>query len=49
MKVHPEKQLTVLCGHTHSAGICQPLPNLEIHTGGAEYDRAEIAGRFQVG
>ena len=49
MKVHPEKQLTVLCGHTHSAGICQPLPNLEIHTGGAEYDRAEIAGRFQIG
>jgi len=49
MKQHDEKQLTVLCGHTHSAGICQPLPNLVIHTGGAEYGQAAIAGRFHVG
>jgi len=48
MKAHADKQLTVLCGHTHSAGICHPLPNLAIHTAGAEYDRADIAGRFQV-
>lgn len=48
MKVHADRQLTVLCGHTHSAGVCHPLPNLAIHTAGAEYDQADIAGRFQV-
>ena len=33
----PDKQMTVLCGHTHSSGMCQILPNLEVKTGGAKY------------
>jgi predicted MPP superfamily phosphohydrolase len=37
MREHADKKLTVLCGHTHSRGVCHPLPNLEILTGRAEY------------
>ncbi|MCC7085434.1 MAG: metallophosphoesterase family protein [Pirellulales bacterium] len=37
MRRHPHRHLTVYCGHTHSSGICQPLPNVTIHTGGAKY------------
>ncbi len=32
-----DKQMTVLCGHTHSSGMCRILPNLEVKTGGAKY------------
>jgi hypothetical protein len=31
---HPHQRITVLCGHTHGAGVCQPAPNLEVRTGG---------------
>jgi predicted phosphohydrolase len=31
---HPETEITVLCGHTHGAGVCRPRPNLEVRTGG---------------
>ena len=34
---HPEQSLTVLCGHTHSPGVAQILPNLVVYTGAAEY------------
>ncbi|MEX0939270.1 MAG: metallophosphoesterase [Pirellulales bacterium] len=37
MRARPEKQLTVLCGHTHSPGEARPLPNVQILTGGTEY------------
>jgi 3',5'-cyclic-AMP phosphodiesterase len=37
MRATPQRQLTVYCGHTHSSGICQPLPNVTIHTGGSIY------------
>jgi hypothetical protein len=37
MRQWPDRQLTVYCGHTHSPGVCQPLPNLTIHTGAAKY------------
>lgn len=35
----PDRAVTVLCGHTHSAGECRPLPNLHVFTGAAEYGR----------
>jgi hypothetical protein len=38
----PDKQVLVLCGHTHGSGRAQPLPNLEVRTGGAEYGRPAI-------
>jgi Icc protein len=37
MTPRPECTMTVLCGHTHSSGLVQILPNLEVRTAGAEY------------
>ena len=37
MQKHPECDLTVLCGHTHSPGEAIILPNLLVRTGGAVY------------
>ena len=42
MKRFPDKQATVLCGHTHGAGKAQILPNLRVITGGAVYGRPEV-------
>jgi hypothetical protein len=38
----PDRRLTVLCGHTHGAGTCQPLPNVQIITGGVEYGHPTV-------
>lgn len=38
MQEHPEKRLLVLCGHTHSEGVADILPNLRVITGGAVYN-----------
>lgn len=43
----PESRLTVLCGHTHSAGECRPLENVHILTGGAEYGQPELQRIFE--
>jgi Icc protein len=37
MRQRPDRKLTVLCGHTHSPGVAQILPNLEVRTGHARY------------
>ena len=37
-----DRQILVLCGHTHGWGTYRPLPNLTVLTGGAEYGRPEI-------
>jgi predicted MPP superfamily phosphohydrolase len=42
MRAHPERELLILCGHTHGRGECRPLPNVEILTGGAIYGEPEI-------
>ena len=47
MPHYPQRRLTVLCGHTHGAGVCQPLANVEILTGGAEYGRPAVARIFE--
>ncbi|MCK4608808.1 MAG: metallophosphoesterase [Gammaproteobacteria bacterium] len=39
---NPSIEFMVLCGHTHSRGIYQPLPNLLVKTGKAEYCSPEI-------
>lgn len=39
---HPERALTVLCGHTHGAGEAQIEPNLRVLTGGAVYRRPQL-------
>jgi 3',5'-cyclic AMP phosphodiesterase CpdA len=42
MAEHRECEMTVLCGHTHSPGEAQVLPNLLVLSGGAEYGRPEV-------
>ena len=37
MRSRPNQRLTVLCGHTHGSGTCEPLPNVRVITGGADY------------
>jgi len=32
MREHPDRSMTVLCGHTHSAGVARVLPNLVAYT-----------------
>ncbi|MHB1038575.1 MAG: metallophosphoesterase family protein [Pirellulales bacterium] len=49
MTAHPDRQLTVLCGHTHSPGEARPLPNLRVLTGGAQYGRPVIQQVFELG
>jgi len=46
---NPTKKITVLCGHTHSEGVCNPAPNLEVHTGYAKYHYPKINNSFTVG
>ena len=49
MAEHPDRQLTVLCGHTHGKGETQVLSNLLAITGGAEYGRPKVQRVFEVG
>ena len=48
MRTRPEKQLTVLCGHTHGSGTCQPLPNVRVETGGADYGKPEVTKVWEL-
>lgn len=41
-KNNPVIDFLVLCGHTHSSSIYQPLPNLLVKAGKAEYYKPEI-------
>jgi len=45
---HPEWDLTVLCGHTHGEGTTEPLPNLRVWTGGADYGAPRIERIVEV-
>lgn len=45
---HPDRHLTVLCGHTHGAGFARIADNLEVWTGGAEYGKPVLQRVFQV-
>ena len=42
MSQNKEKQMTVLCGHTHSGGYVNILDNLSVYTGKAVYGSPEI-------
>jgi len=39
---HPEIDFLCLCGHTHGKSLYQPLPNLTVKSGGAEYGNPGI-------
>ncbi|REJ64872.1 MAG: phosphoesterase [Planctomycetota bacterium] len=44
----PDRQVTVLCGHTHSRGEVWPLANLQILTGAAEYRQVAVEKVFEL-
>jgi len=39
---NPNIEFVILCGHSHSEGVCQPLKNLIVKTGKAAYYNPEI-------
>lgn len=47
-RAHPRRRLRVLCGHTHTAGRVQVLPNLEVLAGGARYRDPRLQGLVEV-
>ncbi|MEN8260760.1 MAG: metallophosphoesterase [Pseudomonadota bacterium] len=46
MRKHPNQNLTIFCGHTHSSGMCQILPNIFVKTGGTVYGQPHIQDPF---
>jgi len=42
MREHPDRTMTVLCGHTHSPGVAGILSNLKVLTGGAQYGEPKL-------
>ena len=48
MEQHPSCEMTVYCGHTHSSGQCQILPNLKVFTGEAKYGSPKIQSIIEL-
>lgn len=48
MQARPDRELLVLCGHTHGEGTAQILDNLRVLTGGTEYGAPEIQAVVEV-
>ena len=48
MCTHPDGTMTVLCGHTHSSGRAEILPNLTVLTGRARYGEPEIQQILEI-
>jgi len=44
----PECRVTVLCGHTHHAGVAQMADNLRVHTGAAIAGQPDIEATISV-
>lgn len=42
----PDREIRVFCGHTHSAGELEVLPNLRVFTGGAQYGAPVIQAEW---
>lgn len=45
---HPDRRITVLCGHSHGAAAVDVAPNLRVCTGAAAYGRPSLAGLIEV-
>jgi hypothetical protein len=46
-EAYPDRQMTVLCGHTHGTGKVMIRPNLEVMTAGAEYGHPRVERVFE--
>ena len=47
MREHPDRRITVLCGHTHGSGRVRIQDNIEVITGGAQYGRPHVQQVFE--
>lgn len=47
-EAHPDRQITVLCGHTHATAIFQAAPNLLVLTGSATYGAPIVQQVFEL-
>lgn len=47
-KKYPDKKITVLCGHTHSQGVCNPASNVVCYTGYAKYHYPNLGKTFII-
>ena len=47
MAQHPQRKLTVLCGHTHGHGEVLMRDNLRVLTGGAIYEYPQVQRVFE--
>jgi predicted phosphohydrolase len=47
MRSHPDRSMTVLCGHTHSPGLVSILDNLIVRTAGAHYGKPALQGIWE--
>jgi Icc protein len=48
MSRHPDRELTVLCGHTHGEGEVTIEPNLRVVTGGARYRDPRVQAVLEI-
>ena len=48
MAAAPDRQMTVLCGHTHGSSEAQILPNLRVLTGGVVYGKPCVQRVLEV-
>lgn len=48
MDAHPDRELLVLCGHTHTGGSVQVRPNLRVIVGTAEYGKPALQETVEV-
>jgi len=48
MEANSDKELLVLCGHTHGKGKAQILPNLRVLTAGAQYGKPRLQGVIEI-
>jgi Icc-related predicted phosphoesterase len=48
MRCHPDRAMSVYCGHTHSPGLTRFLDNLVVHTGGAQYGQPVLQQILEV-
>jgi len=48
MQQHPDREMIVLCGHTHTGGTVHVLPNLRVSVASADYGKPRIQGVIEV-
>ncbi len=47
-EMYPHVQFKVFCGHSHHKALYEPLPNLTVKTGEAQYYMPEIQEVFEI-